>query len=68
MLHAHVARFDVTGNLKNFAKFFRNCKQGLNPKTVLLFKIRALFSSENFWEMDTVAFSFVFDKYCPIMD
>jgi hypothetical protein len=29
---------------------------------------KALFSSENLWEMDTVAFSFVFDKYCPIMD
>jgi len=28
----------------------------------------ALFSFEKFWEMDTVAFSFVFDKYCPIMN
>jgi len=27
----------------------------------------ALFSSEKFWEIDTVALSFVFDKYCPIM-
>jgi len=29
---------------------------------------RALFSSENFWEIDTVALSFVFDKYYPIID
>ena len=28
----------------------------------------ALFSSKNFWKMDTVALLFVFDKYCPIMD
>ena len=28
----------------------------------------ALFSSEIFWEIDTVAFLFVFDKYCPIMN
>jgi hypothetical protein len=28
----------------------------------------ALFSSKIFWKMDTVAFLFVFDKYCPIMD
>jgi len=27
-----------------------------------------LFSSEKFWEMDTVALSFVFDKYYLIMD
>ena len=26
------------------------------------------FSSENFWLLTTVAFSFVFDKNCPIMD
>jgi len=24
--------------------------------------------SKKFWEIDTVALSFVFDKYCPIMD
>jgi len=29
---------------------------------------KALFSSEKFWKMDTVAFSFVFNKYCLIMD
>jgi len=28
----------------------------------------ALFSSEIFWKIDTVAFLFVFDKYCPIID
>jgi len=27
----------------------------------------ALFSFEKFWEIDTVALSFVFDKYYPIM-
>jgi len=27
-----------------------------------------LFSYKNFYKMGTVAFSFVFDKYCPIMD
>ena len=40
--------------------------------TVLLKSIitvtKALFSSKIFYKMDTVAFSFVFDKYCPIMD
>ena len=29
---------------------------------------RALFSSEKFCKIDTVALSFVSDKYCPIMD
>jgi hypothetical protein len=28
----------------------------------------ALFSSEKFCNIDTVALSFVFDEYCPIMD
>ena len=28
----------------------------------------ALFSSKIFCKMDSVAFSFVFNKYCPIMD
>ena len=28
----------------------------------------ALFSSKFFCKIDTVAFSFVFDKYCPIID
>jgi hypothetical protein len=31
MLYACVQRFDVTGNLKNFAKFF-GTKQGLGAK------------------------------------
>jgi len=30
--------------------------------------ISALFSSQKFWKMDIVALSFVFDKYCPIID
>jgi len=29
---------------------------------------KALFSSKIFWKIGTVALSFVFDKYCPIMD
>ena len=29
---------------------------------------QALFSYKIFYKIDTVAFSFVFDKYCPIMD
>ena len=29
---------------------------------------RGLFSSKFFGKMSTVAISFVFDKYCPIMD
>ena len=29
---------------------------------------KGVFSSENFWLLATVAFSFVFDKNCPIMD
>jgi len=28
----------------------------------------ALFSSKNFGKIDTIALSFVFDKYCPIMN
>ena len=39
-----------------------------STKTKACFPPKALFSSENFWEMDTVAFSFVFDKYYLIMD
>jgi hypothetical protein len=31
-------------------------------------KTKALFSSKIFGKMSTVAISFVFDKYCPIMD
>ena len=30
--------------------------------------IMALFSSKIFCKIDTVTFSFVFDKYCPITD
>ena len=30
--------------------------------------IEALFSFKIFCKIDTVVFSFVFDKYCPIMD
>jgi len=81
MLHAYTARFDVTENLENFLDF-GGTKQGPSnnrcwcqrqkkkreiqeePMVVLM----ALFSSKIFCKMDTVAFSFVFDKHCPIMD
>ena len=53
MLYACAARFDVTENIENFLDF------GVNW---------ALFSSQNFCKMWTVPISFVFDKYCPIMD
>jgi len=33
-----------------------------------ILETKALFSSEKFWEIDTVALSFVFEKYCPIMN
>ena len=46
-------KFDVTGNLKNFTKFF-GIKQGL--------------SSENFLDFGPVAFSFLFDKHYSIMN
>ena len=55
MLHACAARFDMTGKSENVCKIFWNW-----PK--------ALFSSKKFYKIDTVALSFVFDKYCPIMD
>jgi len=29
---------------------------------------KVLFSSKIFWEIDAVIFSFVFDKYCLIID
>jgi hypothetical protein len=29
---------------------------------------RALFRSRNFLDFDTIAFSFLFDKHCPIME
>jgi len=32
------------------------------------YRSKALFSSKIFYKIDTVAFSFVFDKYCLIMD
>jgi len=32
------------------------------------FHIKALFSSKKICKMDTIARSFVFDKYCLIMD
>ena len=38
----------------------------LRPKSKM--ENKALFSSKKFWEIDTVALSFVFDKYCLIMD
>ena len=31
-------------------------------------QFKALFSSKIFYKIDTVALSFVFDKYYPIMD
>ena len=31
-------------------------------------KTWVLFSSKKFWKIDIVALSFVFDKYCPIID
>ena len=34
----------------------------------LVIVVSALFSSKIFWKIDTVALSFVFDKYCLIMD
>jgi len=36
--------------------------------SVLAISYYALFSSKIFCKMDTVALSFVFDKYCPIID
>ena len=58
MLYACAARFDVTENVKNFANFFMNG----------YIDMRALFSSENILVFGTVALSFLFDKYCPIME
>jgi len=34
----------------------------------LFFLSKALFSLQNFWFLATVALSFLFDKYCPIME
>jgi len=31
-------------------------------------RTKDLFSYEKFWKIDTVALSFVFDKYCLIID
>ena len=39
-----------------------------SQKILQNFSIKALFSSKIFCKIDTVAFSFVFDKYCSIMD
>ena len=39
-------------------KKIENSPRQIRPCLVLIF----------FWEIDTVALSFVFDKYCPIMD
>ena len=67
MFYACVVRLNVTKNLKNFVFFFKT-KQRLGPAMYSYSTIEALFSSKFFWEIDTVALSFVFDKYCPIID
>ena len=53
MLHACAARFDVTGNIKKFAKFF---------------KTKALFSWRKNLGLATVTLSFVFENFYPIKD
>ena len=72
MLHAYVARFDVTNNLKNFLFFL-----GLKPVAwldvvvgveCLHLHAKALFSSEKISAFHTVALSFVCIKYYPIID
>ena len=44
-------------------KFYNDMKPSL-----LVAQSKALFSSKNFWKIDNVALSFVFDKYYPIID
>ena len=51
----------ITFQISEQAKCFLNIKCELEP-------IQALFSSKIFCKIDTVAFSFVFDKYCSIID
>jgi len=47
----------------------RRCgRAGVAGRGMCACVIRAFFSSKKFWQIDTVAFSFVFDKYCSIMD
>jgi hypothetical protein len=45
----------------NLIKFHKKCP-------IRYTTIKALFSCKNNYKMDIVAFSFVFDKYCPILD
>jgi len=72
MFHTCDQRFDVTGNLENFYEL--NKLQVILAHSrdvkcmVLKVKNLALFSSKKFCKTDTVVLSFVFDKYCPIMD
>ena len=54
MFHACAVRFDITGNLKNFANFF-GTKQ-------------ALFSLQKFLVLGIVVLSFVFGNYYSIMN
>jgi len=46
----------------NFQQKMNECKKKELQKSL------ALFSSKKFCKMVTVAFLFVFDKYCPIID
>jgi hypothetical protein len=40
-----------------------------NPKTMKSLERKGVtFSSQKFLDFDTVAFSFLFDKHCPIME
>ena len=60
MLHARIARFDVMTTTTFFEKLFET-KQDLNSKAKPCLDC----SQESVFT--TVALSFVFDNYCPIM-
>jgi len=56
---------------KELAKFFRfpiTSNIAAQKKLIAQFNCKALFSSEKISDFGIVAFSFLFDKYYPIMD
>ena len=59
----------VTSELVVGALDHRICSQGeLGVSVLILVATKALFSFENFLVFGSVAFSFLFDKHCPIME
>jgi len=66
---AIAALFEATEGRRCRCRLAEHAYTNSEKKNVTRFQLyKALFSSKNFCKIDTVAFSFVFDKNCPIID